>query len=456
MTHEPSKGRLNKVERALKGSEPGRQLVVSEGVYMRLDKSGRRRFLARARSGGRQTARTYDSWAEADAAREELAAADPGTADDTVTSMQMRYWSVERYALEAWWELHVLVDLDISTQSDYERGLQDLLPLVRGVKMIDLIASPLLVDQIRAKAKKAKTYKKAGQRKAQLYAAAADKIVYTLRKICSHAVKKRVLPFNPLIGAPRFNAPRGAAPDGERPGHRRVLESEIFRPRKIALVGSGMRGKPLELLRRRLIPWLIAIGLRPSDIMAMRDFWWRDLHGPRERLLINAAVKDIRGHLFVGEPKTGRRDPILFHVVAEWLEAIYQLKGGGGLDPLTFPNRNGGLRSWGNWRDDVWYQSMHRAGVIDSPSAAAQGAFDPYACRHIGLSIMLHAQRPEGGTYSRHEVAEQFGNTPATLDRVYGRTLPDLYGVAGLTMDEIIRRAMRDVWVRCQATRTTS
>ncbi len=59
---------------------------------------------------------------------------------------------------------------------------------------------------------------------------------------------------------------------------------------------------------------------------------------------------------------------------------------------------------------------------------------------------MLHAQRPEGGTYSRHEVAEQFGNTPATLDRVYGRTLPDLDGVAGLTMDEIIRRAMRDVW----------
>ncbi len=211
MTAEPSQRHLNKVERALKGSKPGRQLVVSEGVYMRLDKSGRRRFLARARSCGRQTARTYDSWAEAEAAREELAAVDPGTADDTVTSTQMLYWSVERYALEAWWELHVLADLDISTQSDYERGLRDLLPLVRGVKMIDLVASPLLVDQIRAKAKKAKTYKKAGQRKAQFYAAAADKVVDTLRKICSHAVKKRVLPFNPVAGALRLTH-NGAPP----------------------------------------------------------------------------------------------------------------------------------------------------------------------------------------------------------------------------------------------------
>ena len=33
-----------------------------------------------------------------------------------------------------------------------------------------------------------------------------------------------------------------------------------------------------------------------------------------------------------------------------------------------------------------------------------------------------------------------------TLDKVYADIPPDLLGIAGLTMDEIIRRARREVW----------
>jgi hypothetical protein len=59
---------------------------------------------------------------------------------------------------------------------------------------------------------------------------------------------------------------------------------------------------------------------------------------------------------------------------------------------------------------------------------------------------MARAERPEGGTYGRREVADQFGHTVGTLDRVYDHVLKDLDGLAGLTMDQVIRKARRHVW----------
>ena len=59
---------------------------------------------------------------------------------------------------------------------------------------------------------------------------------------------------------------------------------------------------------------------------------------------------------------------------------------------------------------------------------------------------MLHAERPEGGTYSEREVARQFGHTVQTLDRVYADIPKDMHGIAGMTMDEILRNARREVW----------
>jgi hypothetical protein len=205
-------------------------------------------------------------------------------------------------------------------------------------------------------------------------------------------------------------------------------------------------GDPLNLARRRVIPKLIVAGMRPSDIMATRNEWWRDEDGPLPLMHISSAVKNLRGHLIEGEPKTGARVLYLFESIAEDVETIYQLAGCPDLGDLTFPNLNGGLLAWRNYRQEIWYPALHRAGITDRPSSDAKKAFYPYLLRHVGVTLMLHAERPEGGRYSEREVARQFGHSVATLDRVYADIPDDMHGIAGLTMDEILRQADREVW----------
>jgi hypothetical protein len=186
--------------------------------------------------------------------------------------------------------------------------------------------------------------------------------------------------------------------------------------------------------------------MRPSDIMSMRNYWWRDENGPLALIHVDAAVKDLAGHLVEGEPKTGERDLYLFAAVGEQLERIYELAGAGDLNALTFPNENGGLLDWGNWRQQAWYPALHRSGIAEAAAPKAKGAFWPYILRHVGVTVMLHAERPEGGTYSEREAARQFGHTVQTPDRVYADIPKDMHGIAGMTIDEIIRNARREIW----------
>jgi hypothetical protein len=107
----------------------------------------------------------------------------------------------------------------------------------------------------------------------------------------------------------------------------------------------------------------------------------------------------------------------------------------------------GTFLDWGNWRR-VWYRALYLAGISAEPTATAPGAFDPYLCRHIAAVTMTHAQRPAdvGGVYSRYEVARHLGHTVETLDKVYADVPHDLLGIAGLTIDQIIRRGRREEW----------
>jgi integrase len=446
MSNPPSERELQRVERELKKLRPGAQRAVGGGVYMRLDRSGRRRFQGRTRQGGGQPGRTHDTWEAAKEANGVLAEALGEVTGAGPTAAQIRTWTIARYAAEAWWPT-VLDELDVQTHQDYRRGLKDLLPHLGKTTLAELEATPLLIDELKRKIKAAKTFPPGHKRAGQLPKAAADKPLKVLSAICGHAVERRVLTRNPMAGVRRFNRRRSAAGSADAPSHRPVMASEVKHPYTIPLAGSGMRASsPAELERRRLIPELIEVGMRPSDILAMRNRWWRDSQGLLPQMHIEAAVKNLAGHLLEGEPKTGARDIYLFDAIAERLERIYQLEDCPPLDAFTFPNRNGGLLQWGNWRDRAWYPALHRAGLSDGPTAEAAGAFWPYQCRHVGVTTMLHAERPEGGTYSEREVARQFGHTVATLDRVYADIPTDMHGIAGLTMDEILRGARRQVW----------
>jgi hypothetical protein len=150
-----------------------------------------------------------------------------------------------------------------------------------------------------------------------------------------------VLGRNPMAGVKMFNRRRNAAGHVAAPSHRPILPSEVKHPRTVARAAAGMLGDPLTIRRRRVIPKLIATGMRPSDIMAMRDDWWRDENGPKEFIHVDGAVKDLEGHLIEGEPKTGERDLYLFESVADELEAIYQLAGHTGLAELTIRTPTG-------------------------------------------------------------------------------------------------------------------
>jgi hypothetical protein len=134
MSEAPKERQLLAAERVLRKLKPGAQTKVGGGIYMRLDRAGRRRFQFRSRANGAgHVGSTYDSWEEANAARralEESAASDHATSESgEPTAVAIRNWELARYASEAWWPT-VLLECDVLTQVDYRRGLNDLLPHV--------------------------------------------------------------------------------------------------------------------------------------------------------------------------------------------------------------------------------------------------------------------------------------------------------------------------------------
>jgi integrase len=437
MSAQPSERSLLAAERELRRKPAGAQKAVSEGIYLRLDRAGQRRFHVRGRG-------TFTTWEEAEAARTTVEEEAEETTGAGASRSQIRKWTVADYAQVAWWP--TVLELAPMTQVDYRRGLKDLLEHLGQVTLEQIETTPLLIDELKRKIAAAKTYPRKPGAEAIFHQAAADKPLKTLRAILSHAVDREILSRNPMAGVRFFNRRRTAAGSRDAPSHRPILQSEVKHPRTVIRTTVGMRGNPAELAERRIVPLLIATGMRPSDICAMRHFWWRDEDGPRDILHIDSAVKDVAGHLEEGEPKTGARDLYLFAFIAEELERIYQLQGCPSLDALTIPNTWGGLLDWGNWRTNVWYPTLHRAGIAKGPRSDSPGAFYPYRLRHVGVTVMLHAQRPQGGTYSEREVARQFGHTVATLDRVYADIPEDMHGIAGLTIDEIFRNARREVW----------
>ena len=105
---------------------------------MRLDGSGRRRFQFRIRVGDEHVGGTYDGWQEAHDARSGLETETSTGGSDSAgpSATEVCTWTIDRYAREAWWQT-VLLDTDLLTQVDYERGLKDLLPRPAGRHDVD-------------------------------------------------------------------------------------------------------------------------------------------------------------------------------------------------------------------------------------------------------------------------------------------------------------------------------
>jgi hypothetical protein len=470
----PTEEELAKVEAKLRRRPPGTQLKVGGEVYLRLDGEGRRRFHYRGLNGIQGG--TRDSWQEAHEARKQVREeaqkaldvkallgalrlpAELGRLRSLVARMdrdELRKLPLVYYAAGAYWP-DMQTKLELITRLDYQADLALLVRLAGHLTLGELQEKPLLVSELKDKVVTLKTFPDDHPRAGQVATAAADDILSIGSAVCQHAQSKGVIFFNPFSSVARMHRPRSRG-NGDGGTYAQVKDSEIKSPLTVVEVGLGMRGSGAQLWQRRLIPVLIALGLRPEDICAMRHCWWRDDRGPREKIEIEEAVKNVAGHLFTGQPKTGTRELHLFAFVAFLLECLYQAQGEPGLSALAFPGVHGGLLQWGNWVSNVWYPALYRSGVArtlpgDERRYPTDGidAFDPYLLRHVGVITMLHAlaleQDGRPARYSEPEVARQFGHTTATLSRVYGGIPQDMHRVRGKFMSEIFEQAWHEIW----------
>jgi hypothetical protein len=443
----PSERLLLELERALRREPPGAQRAVGGGVYLRLGGDGRRRFTYRGcgeRPGG-----TRDAWQAAYDVRQavEQLQSVPKVDPLRLTRPQQRLLRFDVY-LHGVYLPDALVGLDPLTRADYlVRLIRDVLPLIGHLTLAELEERPGLITQFKTDLAERKRFPEGHRRAGQLPEAACNAAIKVASSVCEHAWRNDVIHRNPFRGINRFN--RRRTPGGQGGGsYRRVTESELIDPVMIAAVGVGMRGTPARVFQRRMRVVLIAIGMRPQTIDASRWSCYRDARGPLRQITAIEAVKDIHGRLVLGQPKTGKHDLYQFDWVAGMLDQLHQLQGRPSLDQLAFPNVHGGLQDQGNWREKIWYPALHRGGIAAGPETDAQGAFDPYVERHIGVTTMLAARRHDDapGGYAPGEVARQFAHSVETLHRTYRHLPKDPHKVAGRTMNEILRAAVREVW----------
>jgi hypothetical protein len=379
----PSEKLLAQAERELRRLGPGAERAVGGGVYMRLDRSDerKRRFTYRGVAG--RPGGTADSWREAYDAREALkrAGAVPDIDPLLLSRQAQRLLPFKTYTLGVYLPDAVLGGLEISTRADYFPKLErDVFPLIGHHSLAELEEKPGLVIRFKEQLAERKRFPQGHRRGGELPEAACNAAIKVASSVCDHAWRKDVIGRNPFRGINRFN--RRRTPGGEGAGsYRRVEVGDLMEPAVMAAVGVGMRGDPVQLLQRRLKPLPIVIGMRPQVIDGAPWRVFRDEHGPTRYITASDAVKDIAGHLMLGQPKTGTHTLYQFDSVARLLARLYELQGRPPLDRVALPNVRGGYQDQGNWRGHVWYKALHRAGIAASPDPSAVGAFEPYTLR---------------------------------------------------------------------------
>ncbi len=507
MSGRPSEAQLAKVERELRKAPRGTQRAVGGGIYMRLDGEGRRRFQFRLRQThgkASQPARTFDTWESAK--RERDARVQATKISVGPSRSDAREMSFSEYASQHYWK-DVVRSLDALTRIQYGRVLsKDVVPFWGRFRLEQIEVSIFLMDDYREWLRKEKTTwtrrvegkrvvstlheieasEKLGREFAEwrekcgrvaadgedeqetspvapasgdgarlhFATAAADRALNLTALVLDHARGRNILNWNPARGARRFHNKRELR--GMFSGtHMPVLATDVLHPREIVRIAAAVpaNGSPARLEERRgLVEVLGFLGLRPNEALALTHDDWRDEQGPRRFIKVRGSLKALGPKVILGQAKTGVRDVYLFPAIAEQLERIYQAQGAPPLDSLVFPNSKGGFIDLNNWRTQVWYPTLKRAGFISEEHEAkpkVPGSFHPYRLRHSCATLMPCATRPEevgGGQFQSAEVARQLGHTVGTFEGVYAGILKDLHGVAGLTMDEIIRAARREIW----------
>lgn len=446
----PTKAEIAATVKALKA---GKRIGVGNGIYVTKDASGRVRYQWRARmagAGSRHGAGTHDTYDDAVRKRAEfLAHKETGAWRRRERGLKMRFTD---FAMNVWW---AELDIDLDTERDYQWVYElRVAPFWKGFTLGQILELDDFKPYVAWLEKE--SIKKHGVEKGKLATTSVQRALDLFLRILNHACREGYIDFNPYQR--HHDKRRAQLKKQQKPevqSQRLVLESEVPTLLTIERVRLAIRGRTrIERLRRRaLISVLAYLGLRPGEALFLR---WRHIltaHGPRNKLMVRGALKNLGDQLLEGGTKTRiNRDAFLWPIVLEELLALYEAEGRPPLDALVFPNARGGHYWWGNFYRP-WYKALFDAGISSAPIASAADAFVPYLMRHAAATMLFHAVKPSKdpnapkARYAPKVIADHMGHTADVLWNVYTHVIDDdFHGATGRTVDELVRWARREIW----------
>lgn len=281
-------------------------------------------------------------------------------------------------------------------------------------RLTDLIADPMLLDELRA-----------DMRDRGVGPSAQRKALTVLSAVLTQCVRWKKIPTNPVWRMPK---PSGTPQRIARPFPPLIVERIRLRMmRRETKRGNDMR----PFGDACLVSLMSYAGLRPGEALALR---WGDVG--EHSLAIDKAVADGK----IGTTKTGgaRSVPISLSLYSE-LGGWHTLSGGASDHQLVFPGRD--AEPWtrtqaNNWRARVWRPALDS--LATEKRLAHLGHAIPYDCRGSFVSLHLRAGA------SPLEVARWAGHSPQVMFSHYANVIEELIDEPRIPVEEQIARA-RDV-----------
>jgi integrase len=357
-------------------------------------------YRVRYREAGRGTAnrnRTFDN--EDDAivfdrrVRRLKQTGDPAILADEITLRQ--------YVYDEWWPNYAERRLALSTQAGHSIDLElRIIPMLGHLPLPQL--RPAVIERFVA------DLEREGTGRATIVSTLA-----VLQGVMKRAARDYNLPSNPVKQI-------------DKPSQRRDREPILIGVEQVERMRLWCLGRD-DLRSATLLSLLAYAGPRPES-EALPLHWW----AVRRRTILFRASK--RGVVF-------ERATRLLHPLANDLKAWRKASGNPVDDALVIPTRRGVAWTdydWDNWRDRTFRPAAAAAGL---PAGDHDGArrVRPRDLRSSFATLLIYEGQPP------QYVADQLGNSPATLLRDYARLWEDFDPAQRISAEDHIARARRRV-----------
>jgi integrase len=369
-------------------------------VHVETTAEGHTVYRVRWREGGRGTAnrnRTFDD--EDDAAefdrrvRRLKQTGDPARLADDIT--------LREYVYGEWWPNYAERRLALSTQEGHSIDLElRIVPRLGHVPLTQV--RPNVVERFAA------DLEREGTGRATIVSTLA-----VLQGVMKRAVRDYNLPSNPVMQI-------------DKPSQRRDRDPILVSVEQVEKMRLWYMRRD-DLRSATLLSLLAYAGPRPeSEALPLR---WEAI---RKRTILFRATK--RGAVY-------ERATRLLHPLETGLKAWRKASGNPPEDALVIPNRGGepwADYDWDNWRERTFRPAAAAAGL---PAADDDGAkrVRPRDLRSSFATLLIYEGQPP------QYVANQLGNSPATLLRDYARLWEDFDPAQRISAEEQIARARKRV-----------